>query len=343
MFKTIAGCALDTFSLGFGSEFFVTPDSSLLVETYQAKNGNRAKAVFYQKFPQHNLTLGAASPGLFVDEHGTYWDVPLSMAVDFASVASGSGLGYHLCLQQNSGQPKHFGGNETREIPVHLMPGLCAKGAISLKKNVDMWRKKDGKLKMVQPYDVFLSDPHISGSGIIGAAVSASLGDNSARLSIKDESQRSKAVSLRRNHFFLIADLFASVSLTMQHGNFQRLFLDLTRLNTRMDFPSGSAFLTGAARLAEDLYYSRRRDSKALRAVCPDLTLSFQQQIIGPFSFRVDSRIKLDPEGKEKFGCVDESVFAIDWALQVLGSARATAWYSPKRKEAMVELRFFES
>jgi len=40
---------------------------------------------------------------------------------------------------------------------------------------------------------------------------------------------------------------------------------------------------------------------------------------------------------------VDDSIFAIDWALKVLGSAKATAWYSPKHQEAMVELRFFEA
>lgn len=40
---------------------------------------------------------------------------------------------------------------------------------------------------------------------------------------------------------------------------------------------------------------------------------------------------------------VDQPVFAIEYALQVLGSAKAIAWYSPKQKEFMMELRFFES
>lgn len=112
--------------------------------------------------------MEAVSPGLFVDKNGTYWDVPLSMAVDLASVDSGSGLSYHFCLQHNSGEPKRFGGKQTSEAPMSLLPGLCAKAAISIKKSIDFWRKKEGKLKLVQPYDALLSNPHVSGLGIIG-------------------------------------------------------------------------------------------------------------------------------------------------------------------------------
>lgn len=66
-------------------------------------------------------------------------------------------------------------------------------------------------------------------------------------------------------------------------------------------------------------------------------------QIAGPFSFRVESKLRFDPTNLSGgFTSLDDSVFAIEYALQVLGSARATAWYSTKNQEAMVELRFFE-
>lgn len=120
------------------------------------------------QLPQHNLTLEAAWPGLFIDKKGTYWDVPLSLAIDLASISSCSGLSYHLCLQHNSGHPKHFGGCQADKVPAALLPGLCMKAAFSFKKDVEFWRKKEGKLKMVQPYDIFLSDPHVSGSGTVG-------------------------------------------------------------------------------------------------------------------------------------------------------------------------------
>ncbi|THU69047.1 hypothetical protein C4D60_Mb08t10250 [Musa balbisiana] len=329
--KTILKHLLDIFSWGLGTEFLFTQNSSFLVEMYN--------------LPHHNLTLETAWPGLFVDNNGTYWDVPLSLAVDLASISSSSGLSYHLCLQHNSGKPKHFGGDQTTQVPPSLLPGLCARAAASIKENWSIWRKKEGKLRMVQPYDVFLSDPHITASGVLGAVATASLGDCSARLPIEDGLERCKAFRLyaQKNNLAVFADLFASVSCTAQHGNFQRLFLDLTRFNARLDFPSGSAFLTGVAHLSQDLYNSRQLNLEAIRAVCPELTVSLQQQIAGPFSFRVDSRILFDPKDRYHIARLDESIFAIDWALKVLGSAKATAWYSPKHQEAMVELRFFES
>nr|XP_009411588.1 PREDICTED: protein TRIGALACTOSYLDIACYLGLYCEROL 4, chloroplastic [Musa acuminata subsp. malaccensis] len=343
--KIIFKHLLDIFSWGLGTEFLFTQNSSFLVEMYNVKKGNRGKAIFQQKLPHHNLTLETAWPGLFVDNNGTYWDVPLSLAVDLASISSSSGLSYHLCLQHNSGKPKHFGGDQTTQVPPSLLPGLCARAAASIKENWSIWRKKEGKLRMVQPYDVFLSDPHITASGVLGAVASASLGDCSARLPIEDGLERCKAFRLyaRKNNLAVFADLFASVSCTAQHGNFQRLFLDLTRFNARLDFPSGSAFLTGVAHLSQDLYNSRQLNLEAICAVCPELTVSLQQQIAGPFSFRVDSRILFDPKDRYHIARLDESIFAIDWALKVLGSAKATAWYSPKHREAMVELRFFES
>lgn len=114
-----------------------------------------------------------------------------------------------------------------------------------------------------------------------GAVATASLGDCSARLPIEDGLERCKAFRLyaQKNNLAVFADLFASVSCTAQHGNFQRLFLDLTRFNARLDFPSGSAFLTGVAHLSQDLYNSRQLNLEAIRAVCPELTVSLQQQV----------------------------------------------------------------
>ncbi|CAK7335762.1 unnamed protein product [Dovyalis caffra] len=38
--------------------------------------------------------------------------------------------------------------------------------------------------------------------------------------------------------FTLLADILASVLFATQHGNFQRLFLDLAQFHVRLDFPS---------------------------------------------------------------------------------------------------------
>lgn len=104
-----------------------------------------------------------------MDKRGNYWDVPFSMAVDLASVASDSGPSYHLTMHHNSGSPTQFESDENSSaVPAALLPGFSLKNAFAYKKNFDIWRSKARKLKMVQPYDIFLSDPHVSASGIIG-------------------------------------------------------------------------------------------------------------------------------------------------------------------------------
>ncbi|XP_059632042.1 protein TRIGALACTOSYLDIACYLGLYCEROL 4, chloroplastic [Cornus florida] len=334
------------YALGFCSEFLITPNDTVLfsLEKHGDKKIPRKKAVLHHKFPHHNLTLEAAWPELFVDQLGSYWDVPFSMAIDLASVASNSGASYHVCVNHNAGSPKQCEGQQTR-VPPNLLPGLCIKSAFSFKKNIDIWRSKVPKLRMVQPFDIFLSNPHISASGILGTVVNASLGDNILREQVEDGSLGFTGVSLRAPvvKAAILADVFASASFSAQHGNFQRLFLDLTRFYARLDFPSGVKFISGASRLAQDLYNSQLPNLETIQAICPNATVSLQQQIAGPFSFRVDSGVTLDLKNKEWPLSVNEPVFAIEYALQVLGSAKATAWYSPKQKEFMIELRFFET
>jgi len=90
-----------------------------------------------------------------------------------------------------------------------------------------------------------------------------------------------------RNRCAAFADLFASVTFTAQYGNFQRLFLDLTRASARFDITSGSLFLCGASRLAQDFFFSRRPDVETFCDICPDVTVSLQQQVIHFFRFIV--------------------------------------------------------
>lgn len=116
--------------------------------------------------------MEAVSPGLFVDNNtGNYWDVPFSTAVDLASVTtSDSSIAYHLSAHYTSGSPKQFQNihNHNDRVPPSLLPGLAFKSAVSYRKKVGIWRSEAPKLKLVQPYDVFLSNPHVSASGIIG-------------------------------------------------------------------------------------------------------------------------------------------------------------------------------
>ncbi|TYH14439.1 hypothetical protein ES288_A06G220900v1 [Gossypium darwinii] len=285
--KSIGKLFLDKslYALGFSSEVLLTPDDTLLLssDSYYDHNSSsipRKKAVFHHKFPHHNLTVDAAWPALFVDkETGTYWDVPFSMAIDLASLPLDSGLSYHLCLHHNHGSPKQFQGDPIAQVPASLFAGVSAKCAFSYEKNVDIWRSKAQKLKMVQPYDIFLSDPHVSASGTIGAALSANFGESSVRLVEDAEDIKHLSYHNPTLKSTLLGDIFASVSFTAQHGNFQRLVSDLTRFHIRMDFPSGSKFLSGATRLAQDLLNSHQPSPEAVKMICPTTSLSLQQQL----------------------------------------------------------------
>ncbi|GAB4859006.1 hypothetical protein Ancab_010477 [Ancistrocladus abbreviatus] len=341
-------CDKSFYAIGVCSELLVTPNNTLLFgyEAHGDKEIARKKAVLHHKFPHHNLTMEAVWPGLFVDKDGTYWDVPFSMAIDLASITDDSGANYHLCMQHTSGSAKEFEGNQTGQIPVALLPGLCLKSAFSFKKNVDIWRSQSKKLNLVQPYDFFLSNPHVSASGIIGAVATALIGENSVSSQAEDEPAQSYRCfnlhsSAMKSSF--LADLFASLSFTAQHGNFQRLALDLTRFHVRLDFPSGSKFLSAAACLCQELYNSQKPTLEAVEAVCPHARFSLQQQIVGPLSFRFESAVDVNLRTKEWRIQLDDPVFAMEYALYVLGSAKAIAWYAPKHQEFMVELRLFET
>lgn len=230
--------------------------------------------------------MEAVYPGLFVDKIGNYWDVPFSMAIDLASVTtSDSSVGYHLSAHYTSGSPKKFETesmqSQNDRVPPALLPGLAFKSVFSYRKNIDIWRSEIPKLKFVLPYDAFLSNPHVSASGMIGAAATTAFGENSARAQVDDDGQRSAGYCLQAGGLksSFLADIFGSISFTAQHGNFQRLFLDLTRFQARLDFPSGSKFLSGATSVAQDLLNSQKPSMEVVQAICPNATLSLQQQV----------------------------------------------------------------
>ena len=109
----------------------------------------------------------------------------------------------------------------------------------------------------------------------------ACFGDNSVRPQVVDESQQFEGFCLHAPAVksTLLVDTFSSVSFTAQHGNFQRLLLDLTRFHARLDFPSASKFLSGATRLAQDFCNSQQPTMETVKAICPKATVSFQQQV----------------------------------------------------------------
>lgn len=66
-------------------------------------------------------------------------------------------------------------------------------------------------------------------------------------------------------------------------------------------------------------------------------------QVAGPIVFRVDSKFSLDSSSSGTLGPhIEDIIYSLNYSLRLLQSGKVVAWYSPKRKEGMVELRLFE-
>ncbi|KAM1444129.1 hypothetical protein ACFX2I_040318 [Malus domestica] len=58
--------------------------------------------------------------------------------------------------------------------------------------------------------------------------------------------------------------------------------------------------------------------------------------------FRADSRVALDSLRGKHAPHIEDFIYSLSYSLRLLRSGRVVAWYSPKRKEGMIELRLFE-
>ncbi|XP_050237908.1 protein TRIGALACTOSYLDIACYLGLYCEROL 4, chloroplastic [Mercurialis annua] len=344
VFRDAAKHILDKslYSIGISSQFSPTPSTSLLLSTERQghKATPRYKTMLFHQLPSHDITLEAAWPELFLDHKARYWDVPESISLDMASLISDSGFRYRFGLHKNNGRPKAVNATND-ESPLALMPGICAKAAFSYEKSKDFWRKKltkdngakEGKGSISSsPYDVRLGQPHAAISGIIGGSCAAWFGSRGSASSADEDSSTST-----RKRSPLGADLFGSVCYTLQHGNFTKLYGDLSRVDARLDICSAFAL----TKKALDIFMSPGSNVDDPLS-SPRLNLILQQQVAGPIVFRVDSRFSLSTSSDQAGPHVEDVIYSLNYSLRLLRSGKVVAWYSPKRKEGMVELRLFE-
>ncbi|XP_028782486.1 protein TRIGALACTOSYLDIACYLGLYCEROL 4, chloroplastic [Neltuma alba] len=331
------------FSFGLFSQYSVSDSTSILLsmEGHGEKKRGRNKMMIYHQLPDHDITLEAAWPQLFIDHKGNYWDVPESISLDLSSLKSDSGLRYRFGIHKNGGYPEAV--NAIDGIPpLSLLPGLCAKAAFSYEKIKYLWKDNEVAESLKQtidkpatsyPYDVRLMEPQSAISGIIGGACTAWIWDERSYSSV--DSREDLEMSRPSMRSPLSGDLFGSVCYTFQHGKFTNDYGDLTRLDARLDICSASGFakkvLNGIRSYA---------DVNELPSASPRLNLTFQQQVAGPIIFRTDSRISL--ESFSKMFQMEDYVCSLSYSFRMLQSGKVVAWYSPKRKEGMVELRLFE-
>ncbi|KAL0380023.1 UNVERIFIED_CONTAM: hypothetical protein Sangu_0066600 [Sesamum angustifolium] len=292
--------------------------------------------------PDHDITLEAAWPELFIDHKGKYWEVPESVSVDCSSLVSESGFRYRFGLHKNSGTPQAFDSTNA-DAPVGLLPGVCAKAGFSYEKSKDLWRQKETKQDLIihtemgeylrPAYDIRLKEPHAALSGIVGGTCEAWFGGGKG-----SQSADVKGSSGAKDRGRFGVDLFGSGCFTFQHGKFRKLFGDLTRVDVRLDVASATAL----AKSVSNLFRSSQSYQSPNIPSSPRLDLIFQQQVVGPIVFRVDSKLSLESITGEHGPQLEDVIYSLNYSLRLLQSGKVVAWYSPRRKEGMIELRLFE-
>lgn len=350
-FKDITNHVLDKslYALALCTHIPITSSSSLILssEAHGERKGRRNKLLFFHKLPNHDLTLNAAWPELFIDSKGRYWNVPESISLDCSSLISESGLRYRFGVHKNGGQPHALVNSIDSDAPAALLPGLCAKAAFSYQKCRDLWRQKETDEDLIiktergkfwrPAYDERLKEPHASISTIIGGTFGAWLygEDKAPKLASGGDGDNIPSTFRKRSPVF--ADLFGSLCYNIQHGKFRKPFGDLTRVDARLDISSASGFAKHISGIFRRSTTSHQDNSASL----PRLSLIFQQQVAGPIVFRVDTKCVVDSPWKNGLQ-IEDFMYSLSYSLRLLRSGKVVAWYSPKRKEGMIELRVFE-
>lgn len=57
---------------------------------------------------------------------------------------------------------------------------------------------------------------------------------------------------------------------------------------------------------------------------------------------RLDSRVMLGSSSERHGPHIEDVMYSLSYSLRLLKSGKIVAWYSPRRKEGMIELRLFE-
>lgn len=162
--------------------------------------------------------------------------------------------------------------------------------------------------------------------------------------------------------------MFSSIGISAQLGNFIKPVLDYSSASVRLDFGLNSEYSIGNLPTSANtsaLDMSSRPDKHRAfasegKGTWHSCTVSMAQQIIGPLRARADLRFALDPtnlpqnqgERSTLKGLAQTALSIRPSLLETMygadvvvpgskGAARVSMWWSPKRREGMMELRLF--
>ncbi|KAH7277164.1 hypothetical protein KP509_39G037000 [Ceratopteris richardii] len=279
-----------------------------------------AQASMIQKMKHHDLHLQAAWNDKCVDRRGAYWNIPHAASVDLVSHGF-SGIAYRVGLYHSSGISEDSTREGAGQLPLGALPGICGQAALYWEKKKEIW--KDRRSQPHKPFNLLDSCPRVLLSGVIGGLVTAENlrgGDRQERLVLRDSFPR------------ISTDLFTSAGISTQLGHFQRWFLDFSKLDAHLNIGSVNT-------LAMSLHNSNQLNKDFSNF--PNVEVTFQQQVAGPFCARVDSRFMLDSTFKKR-PSLQDLTYSFEWSPESFGALKVVAWYSPMRNEGMMEFRLLE-
>eukprot|EP00898_Chlorokybus_atmophyticus_P002157 jgi/Chlat1/2942/Chrsp2S04685 len=240
--------------------------------------------------------------------------------------------------------------------PTHAQAAVTIerKGAFNLRR----WRKKTEP-----PYSLLVTPPGISYGAVVGALARSpiNLSKSNMRSHFEPPGKSRLLSSTNDGYPELSTGVFASVGFGAQLGHFSRPILDFTAVSVRVDACSsiaavsdaidsmrtGRSFANGLAASADADSITTLWSGTTRRRT---LTASVQQQLFGPVRAQVEAQFDLD----NKTHAADDSnivgqprLVELGYSVESIvpgskGAMRVVAWYSPLRREGMIELRLLE-
>eukprot|EP00252_Welwitschia_mirabilis_P006481 TRINITY_DN17370_c0_g2_i1.p1 TRINITY_DN17370_c0_g2~~TRINITY_DN17370_c0_g2_i1.p1 ORF type:complete len:471 (+),score=87.26 TRINITY_DN17370_c0_g2_i1:217-1629(+) len=343
-FKTFLNQSL--YAAGFFSKISLGSRTSILAssEASGTKKGQH-KALLRHKLQNHDITMDASWNEKYIQMQGASWDLPLSLSLNLFSNRPSPGLQYAFSICHNSVLPKDCNAFESTKSPSAVVSGLRAKSTILMEGQSDIWKSnQQGEGK---PYNLFNIRPHVTLAGLIGASFDALFGSHASIMGLKQllirqpsqtiSSDASLKDGIKRPRFS--ADLFASVGCSMQLGNFQKTFFDLTKVETRFEIGMPSKLVIGVSKGLNNFFKLAADVQDKNESLRSSVVFMLQQQVAGPLCARVDSRLFLDELLMRSRAHTSELAFGLDYSLPALGAAKVVAWYSPTLEQGMVEFR----
>ncbi|GAQ82084.1 Protein Involved in Lipid Transport [Klebsormidium nitens] len=293
----------------------------------------RGRVTCRRQLKAHHVTLEGALNDRCLDQQSNYWDVPSSLSLDLASDGPQSGLRYRVGVHHIASPQPGSGYGPFDVLPPSSAYGTRAQAAVALENTVTLWRADPARRRRGASYNPIAARPRLVVSGGVGTLVTT---ENVWAYLSDDKSSVPKS-------FPVSTALFGSFGIHGQVGEFKRAVFDYTSLALRLDVGPSSVREAATAESATEAGVAGSVARGSSGRTVPALTISAQQQVIGPLRARVDTRLSMTQAGTGfQPGKTLETVYSLDCPVGAMGTGRLVCWYSPTRREGMAEIRLFE-